>query len=318
MNFIDFVLFIILLACVLAAVRRGFILSALQLLGWLGSLVIGYIFYKPFSGVLLHIFPGIGGFSGLLSFVLIVIIARILLTRLAERILLETPVYVHTSAVNKVLGILPGLIDGYIWAALLAVFLLLMPFSGTLSREAHNSKLANGLAGNTGWLEHWLSPVFADIPAHVVRSPGTEHAEEKFTKLPFTVSRPEVRPGLEAEMLRLVNKERTERGLSPLKADPKLTAVARSHSVDMLARGYFSHYTPEGVDPFARMRNDDIHFLAAGENVALAPTLPEAHSGLMHSPGHRANILNPAFGRLGIGIEDGGIYGLMITQDFRN
>ncbi|HZY37107.1 MAG TPA: CvpA family protein [Mucilaginibacter sp.] len=318
MNFIDFVLFIILLACVLAAVRRGFILSTLQLLSWLGSLVIGFIFYKPFSGVLLEIFPGIGVFSAVLSFILIVIVARILFDRLAERILLETPFYVHTSALNKILGILPGLVDGYIWAALLAVFLLLMPFPGPLSREAHNSKLAAGLAGKTGWLEHWLSPVFAEIPAPVTDGPETEHGEEKFTKLPFTVKQPEVRPDLEAEMLRLINKERTQRGLAPLKADPKLCAVARKHSVDMLARGYFSHYTPEGVDPFARMRNDDIHFLAAGENVALAPTLWQAHTGLMHSPGHRANILNPAFGRLGIGIEDGGIYGLMITQDFRN
>ncbi len=318
MNFIDFVLFIILLACVLVAVRRGFILATLQLLTWLGSLVIGYIFYKPFSGVLLEIFPGIGFFSALLSFILIVIVARILLDRLAERILLQTPFYVHTSALNKILGILPGLVDGYIWAALLAIFLLLMPFPGPLSREAHNSKLAAGLAGETGWLEHWLSPVFVEIPEHVIRNPGTEHGEEKFTQLPFTVRQPEVRADLEAEMLRLVNKERAQRGIAPLKADPKLTAVARKHSVDMLARGYFSHYTPEGIDPFARMRNDDIHFLAAGENVALAPTLPEAHSGLMHSPGHRANILNPAFGRLGIGIEDGGIYGLMITQDFRN
>lgn len=318
MNFIDVVLFLILLACVLVAVQRGFILATLQLLTWLGSLVIGFIAYKPFSGVLLEFFPGLGSFSTALSFIIIVIIARILLDRLADRILLETPFYVHKSAINKILGIVPGLIDGYIWAALLAVFLLLMPFAGPLSREAHTSKLAAGLAGKAGWLEHWLSPVFAEIPEHVIPEHGTDHEGEKFTKLPFSVSRPAVRPDLEAEMLRLVNKERTERGIAPLKADPKLTGVARKHSVDMLARGYFSHYTPEGADPFTRMRNDGLHFMAAGENVALAPTLSQAHSGLMHSPGHRANILNPAFSRLGIGIEDGGIYGLMITQDFRN
>lgn len=318
MNFIDFVLFIILLACVLAAVRRGFILATLQLLAWLGSLVAGFIFYKPFSAVLLHLFPGIGPFSAILSFVLLVIIARILLESLAGRIIMETPFSVHTSALNKMLGIIPGLVDGYIWAALLAVFLLLMPFPGTLSRQAHSSKLATALAGHTAWLEHWLSPVFAEIPEPVITGPGTEREEEKFIKLPFTVRQPEVRPDLEAEMLRLVNNERTQRGIAPLKADPKLTSVARKHSVDMLAKGYFSHYTPGGVDPFERMRNDGIHFLAAGENVALAPTLWQAHSGLMHSPGHRANILDPAFGRLGIGIEDGGVYGLMITQDFGN
>jgi uncharacterized protein YkwD len=43
-----------------------------------------------------------------------------------------------------------------------------------------------------------------------------------------------------------------------------------------------------------------------------------AHINLMNSPGHRANILQPSFGRLGIGILDGGFYGLMISQEFRD
>jgi len=43
-----------------------------------------------------------------------------------------------------------------------------------------------------------------------------------------------------------------------------------------------------------------------------------AHAGLMNSPGHRANILRPQFGRVGIGIMDGGVHGLMVTQNFRN
>jgi uncharacterized protein YkwD len=43
-----------------------------------------------------------------------------------------------------------------------------------------------------------------------------------------------------------------------------------------------------------------------------------AHTGLMKSPGHRANILRPEFGRVGICIMEGGVHGLMVTQDFRN
>ena len=96
------------------------------------------------------------------------------------------------------------------------------------------------------------------------------------------------------------------------------TEVARRHSVDMFARGYFAHDTPEGRDPFERMREANVRFLTAGENLALAPTVQVAHRGLMNSPGHRANILHSQFGRVGIGIMDGGIRGLMITQDFRN
>jgi uncharacterized protein YkwD len=66
------------------------------------------------------------------------------------------------------------------------------------------------------------------------------------------------------------------------------------------------------------MRRDNVRFSTAGENLALAPTVQIAHTGLMNSPGHRANILRPQFGRVGIGIMDGGRRGLMVTQNFRN
>ena len=84
----------------------------------------------------------------------------------------------------------------------------------------------------------------------------------------------------------------------------------------MFQQGYFAHIDPNGVSPFDRMRNGDITFRAAGENLALAPTVDVAHDGLMNSPGHRANILNPAFHRVGIGVADGGMHGKMFTQNF--
>ena len=118
-------------------------------------------------------------------------------------------------------------------------------------------------------------------------------------------------------MLELVNKER-DSGSQTARADPELTEVARRHSADMFARGYFAHDTPEGRDPFDRMRTANVRFVTAGENLALAPTVPVAHRGLMNSPGHRANILHAQFGRVGIGIMDGGIRGLMISQSFGN
>ena len=119
-------------------------------------------------------------------------------------------------------------------------------------------------------------------------------------------------------MLALVNEERAKQGLKPLIADPELAQVARQHSADMFARGYFSHYSPEGKSPFDRMHDAGVKYTVAGENLALAPTLTIAHNGLMNSPGHRANILRPQFGRVGIGVMDGGSKGLMISQEFRN
>jgi uncharacterized protein YkwD len=117
-------------------------------------------------------------------------------------------------------------------------------------------------------------------------------------------------------MLVLLNRERSERGLQPVVADETLRESARRHSVDMFQRGYFAHLDPEGRTPFERMRSVGARFRAAGENLALAPTVEIAHNGLMNSPGHRANILNPAFGRVGIGAADGGLHGKMFTQNF--
>ena len=109
---------------------------------------------------------------------------------------------------------------------------------------------------------------------------------------------------------------RVRQGLPPVSFDDKLRDVARAHSKDMFKRGYFSHYTLEGLSPFDRMEDAQITYQYAGENLALAPTTPFAMQGLMNSPGHRANILNPNFNKVGIGVIDGGIFGKMYSQEF--
>ena len=69
----------------------------------------------------------------------------------------------------------------------------------------------------------------------------------------------------------------------------------------------------------ARTRRTEIGgvtYDTAGENLALAPSLNQAHTGLMNSPGHKAIILSLNYHTVGIGIVDGGPYGIMVTQDF--
>jgi hypothetical protein len=120
----------------------------------------------------------------------------------------------------------------------------------------------------------------------------------------------------EREMLRLINEERAERGLEPLGWCEPCSEVARRHSKDMYRNGYFSHVSPNGTDPFERMRAAEIGYDSAGENLAIAPTVEEAHAGLMRSPDHRENILRGEFDEVGIGIYRGP-YGFMCTQVFR-
>lgn len=120
----------------------------------------------------------------------------------------------------------------------------------------------------------------------------------------------------EQKLLELMNEERANRGLEPLKWCERCADVARLHSKDMYQEGYFSHVNVDGLDPFDRMRRAKISYEAAGENLAIAPSVTEAHEGLLASPDHRENMLRPTFDEVGIGIYRGP-YGLMCTEVFR-
>jgi uncharacterized protein YkwD len=125
-------------------------------------------------------------------------------------------------------------------------------------------------------------------------------------------------PVAEQRMLELVNSERARVGLQPLVADERLRDVARAHSLEMFQLDYFAHASPTAGSPFDRMQADGIKFGVAGENLAFAPNVEVAYQGLMNSPGHRANILRPEFGRVGIGVIRSPAQGSMFTQDFTN
>ncbi len=120
----------------------------------------------------------------------------------------------------------------------------------------------------------------------------------------------------EAKMLELVNAERTSRGLRPLTVDFRLVELARKKSQDMIDKNYFAHNSPTYGSPFDMMKSAGIEYRLAGENLAGAPEVATAHKALMNSEGHRRNILNPGFTKIGIGVAKGGPYGMMFTQMF--
>ncbi|WP_374711603.1 CAP domain-containing protein [Symbiobacterium terraclitae] len=120
----------------------------------------------------------------------------------------------------------------------------------------------------------------------------------------------------EQQMLNLVNQERAKAGLKPLQADLQLTRLARMKSQDMINRNYFSHNSPTYGSPFDMMKAYGVTYRTAGENIAGNQSVQAAHNALMNSPGHRANILNAQYTHIGIGIVEGGPYGMMFTQMF--
>jgi len=100
-----------------------------------------------------------------------------------------------------------------------------------------------------------------------------------------------------------------EAGLSPLSLSPQLSRVARAKSQDMKDKKYFDHTSPTYGSPFEMMKAFGISYSIAGENIAKGQPTPEAVvKAWMNSPGHRANILNPAFTQIGVGYVGGAHY----------
>jgi uncharacterized protein YkwD len=318
MNWIDILFILIISFAMYGGWRIGFIRGTINLLSWAVSLAIGFLLYKPVGNFLNDHFSSHEVWSFPLAFILLIVLSRLVFLLAVNRIFYRSPGNTIESKSDRILGLIPGFVNGVIYSTIVAGLFYSMPFWSNQSTDINKSKIAGTLSFNIEWINQQLAPIFNRAVQKSFTNYTVEPEANEIVKLHFTINNARVREDLEAKMLDLVNQERIQRGLNPVKADPQLTIVGRMHSQDMFSRGYFSHYTPEGKDPFDRMRASHVHFLSAGENLALGQTLMICHEGLMNSPGHRANILNPSFGRLGIGILDGGVYGLMISQEFRN
>lgn len=105
------------------------------------------------------------------------------------------------------------------------------------------------------------------------------------------------------QVVQLVNQERTSRGLKALSVDSALTNTATLKSQDMAKLGYFDHNSPTYGSPFDMMKQYGISYRTAGENIAMGQTSPQqVMTGWMNSEGHRANILNASFTKIGVGV----------------
>jgi uncharacterized YkwD family protein len=119
------------------------------------------------------------------------------------------------------------------------------------------------------------------------------------------------------QVVDLVNQERAKNGLQPLAVDTRLMQMAHDKAVDMRDHNYFDHQSPTYGSPFDMMKEYGISFSYAGENIAAGQKTPqEVMNAWMNSSGHRANILNPNYTKIGVGFVTGGQYGTEWVQEF--
>ncbi|MEU0144440.1 sigma-70 family RNA polymerase sigma factor [Streptomyces sp. NPDC006288] len=133
---------------------------------------------------------------------------------------------------------------------------------------------------------------------------------------PAAAPKPPSAPSVADEVIGLVNAERSKAGCASVSGNSKLATAASRHSADMVARDYFSHTSPDGTDPGARITAAGYRWSTYGENIAKGQQTAESvMDAWMNSEGHRANILNCDFKEIGVGREDSS-GGPVWTQNF--
>jgi hypothetical protein len=116
------------------------------------------------------------------------------------------------------------------------------------------------------------------------------------------------------EVIRLTNVKRSENGLAPLAQNSTLSQAALAKGNDMLSKGYWAHFAPDGTSPWTFFLNFGYKYKYAGEN--LARDFSDASTAVnawMNSPTHRENILNANYQDIGIGVVEGNLLGAETT-----
>jgi uncharacterized protein YkwD len=119
----------------------------------------------------------------------------------------------------------------------------------------------------------------------------------------------------EQELFDLINLEREKAGLDKLEWNHQLAQAAREHSRLLAANRTLSHQFDSEASLPARLAAAGARFTASAENVATAVSVEEVHAALMHSPGHRANIMSAKYNAVGVGVVEAHGY-LFVTEDF--
>lgn len=315
-NWVDLVIIILLVYFVLEGIGRSLILELLDFASFLTAFFISFRYYNLPARFFESQFQIPHGLSLVMGFMAAWFISEVVFYLLVRIFFPKIPKLKFLGA--QTLSAIPSFLRGLVFVALALVLIATFPVQPSLKKVVLDSRLGSLILKNAYALEQPVKNVFGGVTNDTLTFLTIRPKTNERVNLGFQTTEFSTDPESERAMIQLVNKERESRGLKSLVFDAKLTDVVRAHSADMFERGYFSHYSPEGETVADRATRAGVDFLVIGENLAYAPNVQLAHQGLMNSEGHKANILSSDYGKIGIGVIDGGVYGRMFTQVFSN
>lgn len=117
------------------------------------------------------------------------------------------------------------------------------------------------------------------------------------------------------QVVQLINQERASQGLPPLAVDRHLTQAAHKHTELMATHKALSHQFDGEPALEVRFADENLHSDQEAENIDLSKDVTSAHQAFMHSPAHRANMLNPNYNAVGVCVIRSGDH-VYVTEDF--
>ena len=318
---IDLLLGLALLGALLAGYRRGFIRSVARLAVLVAALWTGYR-VGPAGAGLVESWTGSDPLasrwiSSAAIFLVILVGGRLAARRLADLLGSLHPV-------DRTAG---ALLSGAGFAAMAALLLLLAtavpsppPWLEGYLAESRAARLVEEQAAAAApaisrMLGDRLLESYVNITRYIGEARAVVEGEDRVDFPAADAASLTDRPAAAAALFDLLNMARIEDGAGAAAWSEALAVVAGRHGREMYEEGYFSHVSPASGMVGSRLRAEGIPFRAAGENLALSPTVDTAHEGLLASPSHRAAMLDPVFTRVGISAIEGPM-GLMVVQVF--
>ena len=316
LNYIDLIILIVLLYFALEALHHGFWILLADFISFLSSLLISFWLYKYLALILRNSFSISHSFSNALGFLISAIFIEALVGYILGRAIASIPEKYWKHKLNKILGIIPALGEGIILVSFFLVLTLALPIKSSIKNDIDDSRIGSYLVDRARGIEAAVNDVFGgvieDSLTFLTVEPGNKQS------IPLSADKLSLSTDAESEtqMFALVNNERTSQGIPALTLSTKISKVARDYANYMWENHYFGHYSPTGKDVGNRLDTAGIRYSFAGENLALAPTLTSAFKGLLNSAGHRENILDKRFHKIGIGVVENGINGKLFVQVF--
>jgi len=318
-NWIDLMIIFFLVVHFVDGAKRGLYSIIVNMVSFVVALIISYFTYSYTAYIFISSFGLETVYANIIGFFLNMFVIKFIMLVASRKKLPDSLFVINKCFKRRVTCGFTSLLYSYIVVFLLLSIALSFSMPYIFRDQIASSSFGKIAVADPVRINNGLENIFGDVLSTTISKFDfltVGEGKDETIYLGYTISDVKVDEKDEADMLLLINKERESRNLLPLVEDEKAKLTARKHGIDMFQKGYFSHINLENQSPSDRMKQGEVEFSFSGENLALSKDLLSAHDGLMNSAGHKKNILQLLYHRVGIGVIDGGAYGKIFVQNF--